>query len=482
MARIDSLNIGYITGDLSLYPEAIDTKKSLYEVKNNATTTLKQSVGYSAKKIIVEDASGFPLQGLIRITNKKFNSGELIYYAARTDNTFNNLVRGFAGSRQNQWTLGSTVSNSVSAEHHNAVKDAVIKTEINLGLKSNPNDISLNGILKNQENRFLTPKPLFRAYPISGGAPLTVSFQNFSLGMAPNELNGPLIRCFWDFGDGTTSTEKNPIHTYAKEGSYSVELVVVSVLGGQGIVTKNNYIVVDDTLRTPFFYVKNSPDGFDVLTTTPNMTSGTSFSLAEPEECHAGDQFEVVPIGENPTIFEFVDQTDGDVKERYWNFNGDGCVIKKFYSCGVDNNKFKFKEDIRKYLTSPYTGQYVIFAYEQGGATTTKIGKISSIDGDGKLITISKGDGSSLSLNNVMIGKVGPINGSFYTANCGGQSKNLWKPEIVRSYTETDPNIHTIYFMYKINYPSSLYNPSVFVSFNNQTIKKAFLKEEITID
>ena len=131
MARIDSLNTGYITGDLSLYPEAVDDKDSLYEVRNNATTVLKQSVGYSAKKIIVEDASGFPPQGLIRITNKKINSGELIYYANRTGNTFNNLVRGFAGSRQNQWNLGSSVTNSVSAEHHNAVKDAIIKTEIN---------------------------------------------------------------------------------------------------------------------------------------------------------------------------------------------------------------------------------------------------------------------------------------------------------------------------------------------------------------
>ena len=458
MARIDSLNTGYITGDLSLYPEAVDDKDSLYEVRNNATTVLKQSVGYSAKKIIVEDASGFPPQGLIRITNKKINSGELIYYANRTGNTFNNLVRGFAGSRQNQWNLGSSVTNSVSAEHHNAVKDAIIKTEINLGLKSSPNDISLNGILKIQENRFLTPKPLFRAYPISGGAPLTVSFQNFSLGMAPNKLNGPLIRCFWDFGDGTTSTEKNPVHTYTKEGSYSVELVVVSVLGGQGIVTKNNYIIVDNTLRSPFFYVKNSPDGFDVLTTTPNITSGFSFSLNEDGS----------PFSEKSTVFEFVDQTDGDVKERYWNFNGDGCVIKKFYSCDVVENELKFKDDMRKILQ---TKQGAVFAYyDEYGETKTNLVTISGLDGDGLNVIIN-----GIDLSGISGGKIGPIIGSY-------DSSNDWYPDIVRTYTETDPNIHSINFMYKINHPSSVYNPSVFVLFNNQTIKKAFLKEEITID
>lgn len=462
MARIDSLNTGYITGDLSLYPEAVDTKDSLYEVRNNATTTLKQSVGYSAKKIIVEDASHFPPQGLIRITNKKINSGELIYYTSRTANTFNKLIRGFAGSKQNQWNLGSSVTNSVSAEHHNAVKDAVIKTEINLGLKSSPDGISLNGVLKVQENRFLTPKPLFRAFPTSGGAPLTVSFQNFSLGMAPNELNGPLIRCFWDFGDGTTSTEKNPIHTYLKEGSYSVELVVVSILGGQGIVTKNNYITVDNTLRPPFFYVKNSPDGFDVLTTTPSMTSGFSFSVDQ-----AG-----APIGENPTAFEFVDQTDGDVKERYWNFNGDGCVIKKFYSCSFQTNN---RLIINKNVIDEFAKGYVLVSYSKEGKISTIIKKINSSDiaGDvaiGTLVTLDEPfEDLPQDAWNPKIGKIllDPTDN---------------KIQIVSNYTEQDPNNHSINFMYKINHPSSVYNPSVFVLFNNQTIKKAFLKEEITID
>jgi PKD repeat protein len=30
----------------------------------------------------------------------------------------------------------------------------------------------------------------------------------------------------WDFGDGSTSTERNPKHTYLKEGTYQVSLTV----------------------------------------------------------------------------------------------------------------------------------------------------------------------------------------------------------------------------------------------------------------
>ncbi len=46
---------------------------------------------------------------------------------------------------------------------------------------------------------------------------LTVNFSNFSLNSTSNA---------WDFGDGMTSTEENPSHTYAEAGDYVVSLTV----------------------------------------------------------------------------------------------------------------------------------------------------------------------------------------------------------------------------------------------------------------
>ena len=48
----------------------------------------------------------------------------------------------------------------------------------------------------------------------------------------------------WNFGDGGTSTEQNPTHTYATAGNYTVTLVAGNA-NGTDTETKNNYITVN---------------------------------------------------------------------------------------------------------------------------------------------------------------------------------------------------------------------------------------------
>jgi PKD repeat protein len=279
--RKSTLDSDYETGGLSEYPVALDDRDTLYEVKNNAETVLTQGVSYSGKYFVVNDTSTFPAKGLINVGT------ELVYYGTKTGDssggTFRDLVRGFAGSRRNAWPTGTVVANSVMAEPHNALKDAIINIERNIGLEEEPDTTSLNGILKSLETRYLSPKPIFRASPITGPAPLTVKFQNFSTGNS--------IRYLWDFGDGGTSVDMAPTHTYLEEGSYTVKLNMISSLGAQGIATKTDYIIVDNSITEDFYYV------------TPL-------------------------VGTTATTFNFVDQTLGDVISRYWIFD-DGESIKQ---------------------------------------------------------------------------------------------------------------------------------------------------------
>lgn len=62
------------------------------------------------------------------------------------------------------------------------------------------------------------PVSSFSANPTSGEAPLDVQFTNESIGAIDSYL--------WDFGDGVTSSEKDPQHTYSQAGIYNVTLTV----------------------------------------------------------------------------------------------------------------------------------------------------------------------------------------------------------------------------------------------------------------
>lgn len=277
MRRISSSDPGYISGDLSLFPDTLDDKDSLYEVRNNAETRLRSGVSYNSKQIVVESTEGFPDKGILRVGVPAGSSGEaeLIYYGIRTPSVFKDLTRAFAGSRQNQWPSGAWVTNAVTAEPHNAIKDALINMQKTLGLKQFPEDGTLNKKLRDLELRYLSPKAIFRAFPRSVNPGKPVRFQSL--------CEGDIVRYLWDFGDGAQSVEQNPVHSYESEGTYSVRLHLITSVGSQGISNKTDYITVSAEEQQPFFYAK--------------PVSGRTY--------------------------RFVDQTDGDVLQRFWVFGDD---------------------------------------------------------------------------------------------------------------------------------------------------------------
>jgi PKD repeat protein len=292
MSRISSLDPGYVAGMLSVFPQALDNTSVLYHPTNNASTTLKQSVAYNAKYFVVNDTSSFPSDGLIRVGPLNGpGMAELIYYSNKTPNQFLNLQRGFAGSRINQWPSGTFITAAVLAEHHNSIKDAIIQIENDLGVAVDPLATSLNGILAALEVRFLSPTPVMRAFPLQGVPPLTIKFQNFS--------GGQPLRFLWDFGDGTTSTDVAPMHTYLNEGNYTVTLSMQTTTGAQGITTKTNYISVSQDNFSPFFYFLPN-QGYSVQTAADRTARG-------------------VPT--TATTFDFVDQTDAAISQRFWVFD-----------------------------------------------------------------------------------------------------------------------------------------------------------------
>lgn len=83
----------------------------------------------------------------------------------------------------------------------------------------------------------------FSATPTSGTAPLSVSFTDQS-------TNDP-TSWLWNFGDGNTSIQANPGHTYSDAGTYTIELTTNNSFGSDTKTEINFITVFNSSMGTP---------------------------------------------------------------------------------------------------------------------------------------------------------------------------------------------------------------------------------------
>jgi len=118
----------------------------------------------------------------------------------------------------------------------------------------------------------------FSATPTAGDVPVEVHFSNLS-------SEGPYDSSLWDFGNGSTSTDPNPIHLYTQSGSFAVKLTVSGPSGSDTLIKTN---------------------AIQVRPVTANFSSSAT-------------------RGEAPFNVQFTNQTTGQVNSYLWDF-GDGTT------------------------------------------------------------------------------------------------------------------------------------------------------------
>ncbi|TDK51130.1 PKD domain-containing protein, partial [Algoriphagus formosus] len=104
----------------------------------------------------------------------------------------------------------------------------------------------------------LGPDVAFSEDVTDGCGPLTVSFTDNTFD------SSPITGWKWDFGDGTTSNQQNPVHTFEKAGTYSVSLTISDFDGCSRTLRKTDLIqvnVLDVEIRSTNVTCNGGSDG-----------------------------------------------------------------------------------------------------------------------------------------------------------------------------------------------------------------------------
>ena len=109
-----------------------------------------------------------------------------------------------------------------------------------------------------------TPTSAPTPVPAAPSANFTGTIQSDGLTVKWQDLSsGDITTWLWDFGDGTTSNQQNPSHTYASFGDYPVTITVYGP-GGQDSRTKTLYLRVPAAAPTANFTGTVQSDGLTV--------------------------------------------------------------------------------------------------------------------------------------------------------------------------------------------------------------------------
>jgi len=235
------------------------------------------------------------------------------------------------------------------------------------------------------------------AEPRSGLEPLEVTFTG-----ADSDVPGDLPLSYsWSFGDGQTSNEQNPTHTYLESGTYTATVTVTDEDGDSG---------TDSVTIT----VENAPPVVTVPSVSPHVDEGSPFQLpvtfTDPGvlDTHvatidwgdgtAEDGTVVEPTGTEPGRIEgtHVYGDDGTYRVRVYVRDDDmtdpDWWVESFFDVFVDN---VLPSDVDVQLNDPtiFEGQSVTLngTFVDPGTADTHVVTVNWGDGDSSTVTLAAG-------------------------------------------------------------------------------------------
>lgn len=151
------------------------------------------------------------------------------------------------------WQFGDGQSSTLQNPLHVYTTSGAVTVRL---IATNPN--TCNGADTLTKTVFVAPLPT-ADFTFSPNPPVpntATQFQNLSLGA---------VQYGWDFGDGGSSIEENPVHQYLRTGTYKTCLTATSRLGCKARVCKDVPAIVSPLVDVPTAFSPNGDGSNDVL-------------------------------------------------------------------------------------------------------------------------------------------------------------------------------------------------------------------------
>jgi PKD repeat protein len=132
------------------------------------------------------------------------------------------------------WDFGDGTSSTQASPQHTYTAPDTYSVTLTVGGPGGSSQLNRAGLVHVNDGSLAAD---FDATGTTGDAPLTVVFEDLS--------SGNVTSWQWDFGDGGSSTQPDPVHTYTVPDTYSVTLTVGGP-GGDAELTRTGLVRVFD--------------------------------------------------------------------------------------------------------------------------------------------------------------------------------------------------------------------------------------------
>ncbi|MEM4598377.1 MAG: PKD domain-containing protein, partial [Candidatus Diapherotrites archaeon] len=148
---------------------------------------------------------------------------------------------------------------------------------VTLTVRDNSGNVSQTSRDVNVKNS--PPKATFSAVPLQGVKPLTVIFK-----ATANDDDGHDVECEWNFGDDTSASGCESIHTYYNAGSYIPRLTVRDEFGAESSYNLDIFVYMVKAATN--LTVRNTKVGEDTIATvycTEGVNQNVDFIIVYPD-------------------------------------------------------------------------------------------------------------------------------------------------------------------------------------------------------